>query len=186
MSRVRARCLAFSFRGGTAEVRKKTWSYRRQRCPPQAHNGDEGIFPNGTFLGRPVSCREKRAECWSLGLLGSRAWARGISGVSFWRRDTAPWVLPGSSTCSRHSWRSVKRKTDARRSSPRHQRCVCRNHMAVSVYVIVSMRSRKCSTSRSGTCPSGGSTTPAEKRAGEGHFRKRNLVKVTCLLCCLI
>lgn len=176
---------AFSFRGGTAEV-QKTWSYPRQRCPPQAHNGDEGIFPNGTFLGRPVSCREKCAQRWSLGLLGPGAWARGISGVSFWRRDTAPWVLPGSSTGSRHSWRSVKRKADARRSSPCHQRCVCRNRMAVSVSVIVSMRRRKCSTPRSGTCSNGGYTTPAEKRDGEGHFRRRNLVKVMCLLCCLI
>ncbi|GBD20279.1 hypothetical protein HRbin28_00719 [bacterium HR28] len=60
---------------------QKTWSYPRQRCPPQAHNGDEGIFPNGTFLGRPVSCREKCAQRWSLGLLGSGAWTRGISGV---------------------------------------------------------------------------------------------------------
>lgn len=184
MSRVRARRLGvlvpWRYCGGA-----KTVVVPKTALSPQAHNGDEGIFPNGTFLGRPASCREKRAQRWSLGLLGSRAWARGISGVFLAKGHGslgASWIF--------YRFASLLEigETESRRAQELrcHQRCVCRNRMAVSVSVIVSMRRRKCSTPRSDTCPNGGYTTPAEKRDGEGHFRRRNLVKVMCLLCCLI
>lgn len=182
--------------GPRASTRRSRSVEVLQRCKKRGRTEDSAVLRRRTMVmkvysrtGLSLAGRSAVGRnVHSVGRWGSWSQGRGRAEfrMSFWRRDTAPWVLPGSSTGSRHSWRSVKRKADARRSSPCHQRCVCRNRMAVSVSVIVSMRRRKCSTPRSGTCSNGGYTTPAEKRDGEGHFRRRNLVKVMCLLCCLI